>query len=130
LDCDGVIDHVLPKTVPEFLVAGCAYTHHQDDKTQVAVRAEVGGLDKALLVFGDRFLIGDRPTAPAPFERMPLTWSNAFGGPQYAENPAGTGIEPVEVNGQWLVRYPNVEHGVDRYQRGQRTGAPYGFGPV
>lgn len=130
LDCDGVIDHVLPKTVPEFLVGGYAYTHHQDNKTQVAVRAQVGELDKELLVFGDRYLIGDRPTDPAPFEQMPLTWSNAFGGPGYAENPSGTGIDPVDVGDQRLVRYPNIEHGVHRYQRGQQRGATYGFGPV
>ena len=130
LDCDGVIDHVLPKTLPEFLIGGYAYTHHQKDKTQVAVRAQVGELDKELLVFGDRYLIGDKPTAPAPFEQMPLTWSHAFGGPGYAENPAGTGIEPVDINGQRLVRYPNVEHGVHRYQHGQRSGKAYGFGPV
>lgn len=130
LDCDGVIDHVLPKTVPEFLVGGYAYTHHQEDKAQVAVRAQVGELDKELLVFGDRYLIGDRPTAPASFEQMPLTWSRAFGGPGYAENPVGTGIEPVDVNGQRLVRYPNVEHGVHRYQCGQRSGGTHGFGPI
>ncbi|WP_144633483.1 DUF2169 domain-containing protein [Bordetella genomosp. 13] len=130
LDCDGVIDHVLPKTVPEFLVGGHAYTAHQDDKTKVMVRAEVGGLQKELLVFGDRYLIGDRPTDPAPFDSMPMSWSRAFGGPAFAENPAGTGIEPVDVNGQRLVRYPNIEHGTDRYQRGQRNGTPYSLGPI
>ena len=130
LDCDGVIDHILPKTVPEFLVGGHAYTSHQDDKTKVMVRAQVGELEKELVVFGDRYLIGDRPTDPVPFDSMPMTWSRAFGGPNFPENPGGTGIEPVDAHGQKLVRYPNIEHGIDRYQRGQRNGTPYSFGPV
>jgi len=130
LDCDGVIDHVLPKTVPEFLIGGHAYTHHQEDKTKVMVRAQVGELEKTLLVFGDRYQIGDRPTEPAPFESMPLAWSRAFGGPGYAENPVGTGIAPQDVGEQKRVRYPNIEHGVNRYQYGQRNGKPYGYGPI
>lgn len=129
LDCDGVIDHVLPKVVPEYLIGGYAYTAHQQDKRRVMVRADIAGLGKALLVFGDRYWIGDQPTEPEPFDRMPLSWARAYGGKDYPDNPGGRGIEPgPDPLGR--LPLPNVESPVDRYQYGRRGNRPYGFGPV
>src|SRR5690606_28675260 len=52
---DDILDMGLPKPAAEFLVSGSAWTSHQEDKTQCAVRARVGNVEKDLLVFGDRY---------------------------------------------------------------------------
>src|SRR6185312_14533064 len=53
------------------------------------------GFERSVAVIGDRTwkrsLLGVAPGEPAPFERMPLVHERAFGGPTYAQNPAGTG---------------------------------------
>jgi hypothetical protein len=60
--------------------------------TEMTVRLAVGRddrvlLDKALRVVGDRH--GGSP--PAPFERMPIVYERAFGGPDVSDNPIGVG---------------------------------------
>lgn len=130
LDCDGVIDHVLPKTVPEFLIGGHAYTHHQADKCQVIVKAKIADLEKDLLVFGDRYKIGGQVTQPKAFERMPVTWARAFGGKDVAENPSGMGSTQIAVNGQQAFPLPNIENPLDRFHVGKSSYSPYGFGPI
>lgn len=130
MDCDGVLDLVLPKQVPEFLVAGRAYTHHSADKTQLAVRAQVGELSKELLVFGDRYWLDEHHASQAqPFDTMDLNWARSFGGPEYAFNPHGKGHGPLD-KGQSIWPLPNVEGLQQRMQR--RTQAPQltGFGPM
>src|SRR6185295_4843139 len=46
-------------------------------------------LDKTLQIFGYRPPSG--AGAARPFERIPLTWDRAFGGPGVPDNPAGIG---------------------------------------
>ncbi len=46
-------------------------------------------LDKTLHVFGDRLVQGGAPSAPQPFQRMPLTYERAAAS---AENPVGIGV--------------------------------------
>ncbi len=48
-------------------------------------------LEKLIHVFGDRTAAA--PGAPRPFLRMPLRYERAFGGPNVAANPIGTGAE-------------------------------------
>src|SRR5690606_5843440 len=123
LDCDGVIDHVLPKVVPEYLIGGYAYTAHQQDKRRVMVRADIAGLGKALLVFGDRYWIGDQPTEPEPFDRMPLSCASAYGGNDYPHNPGGRGIQPGPRPPPRLP-LPHDESPVAPYQHGRRGSRP------
>lgn len=53
------------------------------------------GFERAIHVLGDRAwkkaAIALAPGDPAPFERMPLVYERAFGGPAFADNPAGAG---------------------------------------
>jgi hypothetical protein len=77
----GVLDLGMPKVSAEFLATGHAYTHHQKEKTACAVALNVGALSRQLVVFGDRFWLDGRATAPQPFESMRLDWTRAFGGP-------------------------------------------------
>ena len=131
LDADEVLDFVMPKPNPEYLVSGYAYTHHQEEKTSCMVSVRVGDKRKDGLVLGDRYWLGNSMSEPAPFECMPLTWSNSFGGPSHPDNPLGTGSEEVELEpGLRAIRLPNQEWPADRIQdRGQRV-PPFNFGQI
>jgi len=122
LDPGSVLDMSMPKGEAEVLASGFAYTAHQDDKTRCAVRLRVGGVDRSLAVFGDRFWLGGRITEPAAFEQMPLDWRHAFGGPNVPDNPLGLGTVDELVNGVQTCRLPNVEVvGQQIQRRGQRS---------
>ncbi|MFO0756815.1 MAG: DUF2169 domain-containing protein [Byssovorax sp.] len=71
-------------------------------------------LDKTVHVFGDRDAAS--PGQPRPFQRMPLRWERAYGGPSVGDNPVGTGAVPGSA-------LPNI---VDPREP-QR---PAGFGPI
>ena len=49
-------------------------------------------IDKTVHVFGDRS--AENPGNPRPFQRMPLRYERAFGGPGDGANPVGTGAAP------------------------------------
>jgi len=125
LDPGAVLDLGVPKHVPEILANGYGYTRHQTEKSACAVRIRVAELEKALTVFGDRYLLGGRSTAPQPFEQMRVDWGHAYGGPGVAENPLGIGTLDEVVNGVATRRVPNVE----LPGRGGRA-EPAGFGAL
>lgn len=50
-------------------------------------------LDKRVHVIGDR---AHANAEPEPFMAMPLVWERAFGGPFFAPNPLGRGLDPRE----------------------------------
>lgn len=130
MDCEGILDLVLPKPVPEFLVSGKAYTAHQQDKTRCAVRAQVGKLEKSLLISGDRYWLDGTMTSPQAFDEMPVSWSHAYGGADFAENPSGKGRGREWINGSWVRRLPNVEAPTSTMQRPDQEILPASFGPV
>ena len=120
-----LIDEGVVKLTPEFLVHGKAFPPRAQPHA-CAVRARLGEREKALLVFGERFWQGNRPSAPQPFESLPLDWAHAYGGPDFAANPQGRGR--VAVDGvQWL---PNIELPHDRLLRPDQTIAPAGWGAL
>jgi uncharacterized protein YjbI with pentapeptide repeats len=127
---EAPFDLAMPKAQPEFIVSGEAYTRHQQDKTQCAVRVRMGRRQKDLLVFGDRFWVDGRATAPQPFESLRIDWRHAFGGPDFPENPIGIGREDELVNGLKVRRLPNVEDPAARLQRADQVPGPAGLGPV
>ena len=124
------IDLGMPKANPEFLVAGNAYTCHHADRTQSAVAVRVGRRTKALHVFGDRFWVDGRSSAPQPFDMMRLDWQHAFGGPGFAENPVGIGHSDEIVNGLQTRRLPNIELPHAMLRRRDQQVEPAGFGMV
>jgi uncharacterized protein YjbI with pentapeptide repeats len=71
-------------------------------------------LDKTIHVIGDRSPA--RPGHVAPFQRMPLTYERAFGGPAHDANPVGTGAIPGSP-------LPNLVHPDDPLRS-------TGFGPI
>ncbi len=130
MDCHGILDLILPKTRPEFLVSGAAYTAHQQDKTQCAVRVKVADKEKSLLVFGDRYWLDHRISDPQPFEQMPIAWANAFGGAGFDENPEGKGMDRRLINGVWTTPLPNIEIPTQRISSISQRPRPAGFSPV
>jgi hypothetical protein len=62
------------------------------------------------------------PSEPAAFSKMALTWANAFGGPGYAKNPVGKGVDGVDV--------PNVEYPQAPVRGRNDAHEPATFGPI
>ena len=131
LDEDGVFDLVLPKPHAEFLVSGYAFTAHQADKTCCLVHAQVGDKIRQLRVSGTRYWLPGGATAALPFEYLPLTWGNAFGGPDYPANPLGTGMAYETVNGVQVQRVPHLEWPYQLHTSPrQRPEQAAGLGPI
>lgn len=131
LDADEILDFVMPKPHPEYMVSGYAYTHHQEEKKSCMVSVRVDDKRKDGLVIGNRYWTGNTMSEPIPFDRMSLTWSNSFGGPGNPYNPLGTGLEEIEVEpGLRAVRLPNLESPTERiHDRGQQV-RPLNFGQI
>ena len=130
LDSGGVLDQVMPKAHPEYLISGAAYTTHQTNKTQCMVKVEVGGLEKALRVTGDRFWINNSLTPAKEFDSIPVEWSRAFGGKQFSDNPEGKGIDEQIVNDTKAVPLPNIEDPLHVIRDKSDRPAPASFGPI
>ena len=121
----ALIDEGISKLTSEFLVNGYAYSTAQR-RNAVAVRARLGATEKTVLVFGDRYWDGNAPSEPAPFERMPLTWSNSYGGPDFPANVAGKGRQ-AQDGVRWL---PNLELPGARIRSPDQAVVPAGFGAI
>lgn len=127
---NAMLDEGLPKACGEFLLYGAAYPPVGHFGQPLSVKVNVGGLQKQLAVFGDRTIstLGLR-SAPAPFNRMPLTPVNAFGGKSYPLNPQGKGADKVaspQTTG--LQRpMPNVELPDQLMLSATEQPAPAGF---
>jgi len=131
LDADEMLDYVMPKPHPEFLVSGNAYTAHQEEKRQCMVSVRVADKRKDVLAFGDRHWIDGRISNPQPFECMPLTWEHSFGGGSVPENPLGVGLDEVAVDGApMVVPLPNVESPIERIHTKGQLVQPYNLGQI
>ncbi len=86
----------------------------------------VGAWNKKVRVVGDRTwrvgLFGRRPGEAQPFTSMPLDWEHAYGGVNYADNPAGKGFD-----GDLL---PNVEFPAHVLTSYRQKVPPAGFLPI
>ncbi|MCB9596246.1 MAG: DUF2169 domain-containing protein [Sandaracinaceae bacterium] len=81
-----------------FVIGSCRpHTGRAEPRTVAAFR--VGPIGKRFVVIGDRAWNGSTPGAPVPFTEMPLCWERAFGGPGVADNPIGTDLPNVELEG-------------------------------
>ncbi|WP_198369231.1 DUF2169 family type VI secretion system accessory protein [Roseomonas rosulenta] len=103
------VDLVLPKTAAEFLVTGSAFAPGGRPVQTITTSVRLGAVTKRLAAVGDRYIQDGVPTAPLPFTEMPLGWDRAYGGPKYAQNPLGRGIEEMPIPGVgFRVALPNV----------------------
>lgn len=127
----GVLEAGVPKSRGEFLVHGTCYAPGGIPQPMVAVRAQVGRVDKALMVHGDRYWKPGRAASePQPFAQMPLDWTRAFGGPRSKRNPLGRGHGESEYMGQRVQMLPNVELSHALVSTPNDKPDPVGLGPV
>lgn len=118
----------VPKAGTDVIVRGHAVA------AEVAIR--VGQLEQRLRITGDRTWekgwLGIRPSAPAAWERMPLTWERAFGGRDSdaveARNPLGCGFRRKKSAFSEGLRLPNLEHPEHPLTRWGQTPPPVGCG--
>lgn len=133
-------DFVLHKDGSDVLVQGRAHAPHGQPAVQTQVRIMLAGIDKTLLVHGERRLYkggtGLGITGAAPFLTMPLMWERTYGGwdrrdktrDWVAENPAGIGFATA-IDRLYETPAPNVEYPGAAY-RGPGSGRPAALGPV
>lgn len=105
------------------------------------VGLKLGDLQQVAVVYGNRtgFNNADRPE---PFERMPLTWENAFGGfddshdnakhhDALQENPVGKGFLASKTKRSAnKVPLPNIEHPAHPCRSPHDHVPAVGFGPI
>lgn len=110
----GMLDESMPKVRGEFLVTGKCHAPAGETLRAGRVTAAVGPLAKHLHVFGDRHwqrnsaglpVISD----PEPFAAIDLIYENAFGGPDFTNNPVGKGGGRRGEGEKTLGPLPNVE---------------------
>jgi len=134
-----------PKPATDCLLQGCACAPHAG-ATAVEVRFGCGPLEKRAAVFGDRVWRRQMNIAvaspPQPFEKIPLTYENGFGGLDLTpeeerhrggelRNPAGRGYRAHQSRRLLdQERLPNIEEiGRPMTYPEQRLN-PVGFGPI
>lgn len=128
----------------DVLLNGSAYAPHGHPAARVPVGIRIGGWQKTFTVVGNRVWRagGMSATTPEPFETMPISYDNAFGGPDdfhpdasrhqsYRTNPVGRGyhsdLAPELVNGTPL---PNTEENGAAIRVPNGGYSPMAFGPI
>ena len=108
------------KARADVLLVGHAYAPHGRPVSTLTARLAIGGVDKSIVVHGNR-IVSARGVGPAlPFAKMPLSYERASGGPG-TSNPIGV------PRGE---RLPNLEPlGWSPGLRGE-VAPPVGFGPI
>lgn len=110
----AIFDIGMPKPTAEVLVTGHAAAPAGEAVQRMGLAWAIGGLQKSLLVTGDRHwrMAGATavPTEPQSFSRMPLTPARCFGGEGHPANPAGLGFRAQErLMAREAVALPNIE---------------------
>lgn len=135
---DEAFDGGLKKARGAYGVAGQAWAPAGQPVSAMAVRVQIGALEKTLHVHGERHwqrgAAGWRPSDAQPFQSMPLTLRQAYGGTGYGENPYGRGWLDDSDQAQG-VPLPVVEHPhqpvlspADRFAPATLTRLPAGAG--
>lgn len=139
-------DLALEKPFVDVLVDGSAHAPRGHRVRELDVVVELGDVRKRLLVSGDRHwrrgVLGLTPSAPEPFDVMPLVYERAFGGTLHHEadparrlcalgNPVGVGYRgamSAQVSIQTQV--PNLEYPDARIESPDDDAPPAALGPV
>jgi len=126
---DTALDGCMPKARAEFLIKASAFPRAGKPGTACAPRVQVGPIEKTLRVTGNRVWKNGAPSPPEQFFEMPITWENAFGGPEHKPNPLGKGAVPVPVESGLVQSLPNIEDPRRLVQSPEDKPPPAGFGP-
>ncbi|MFO0757651.1 MAG: DUF2169 domain-containing protein [Byssovorax sp.] len=123
LYCASELVPYKPRT--DVVLVGSAFAPERVAVEALIARLCVGEIDKAIGVIGDRVWVegpeGLEPSAPRPFQSMPLRYERAARAP---DNPRGFDLARPPVLG--ALALPNLE-ALDDSPGGQQT---LGFGPV
>ena len=140
------VDYPLRKPRCDVLLNGSAYAPGGRPAAKVQVGLKVGPMTKTFNVVGDRLWQGAgvnvRPSAPRPFEVMPITYDRAFGGVDdahpdpakhtaYMVNPVGRGYH--QNLAKELVEHtllPNTEEKGAPVKAPDQAYRPMAFGPI
>lgn len=135
----------LSKPATDIILIGHAHAPNGMQTTQMECGIKVGNYTKKIRVFGDRHWDGAQKSQPEPFEKMPLTYENAFGGSYIAKakgkqgepageiilhdvNPVGRGYcEPGKKSDDG-GKLPNLEDPANLIKQPGDSPAPMGFG--
>lgn len=121
-------DFVPFKTRPEVLLVGSAFAPRKSRVGRLVARLVVGEVDKQIEVHADRWMTRDGEIMPgAPFERMPLGWDRAAGGPG-TNNPIGIPTGTRDERGR--RRLPNLQPIGAHVTSQDDPVEPVGFGPI
>jgi hypothetical protein len=138
-------DFIIGKTGTDILIKGHAYAPRGRPATSVDVGFRAGPLSKRLRAHGVRAWMRGRnsgtvvPGPPRPFDRVPITYENAFGGSDpnppsgrpagSTQNPVGTGFsyQPLALLDRAA---PRLESEGAPLTAGPHEMAPVGFGPI
>jgi uncharacterized protein YjbI with pentapeptide repeats len=128
-----VLDMFMPKQTGEILVAGKYFSPGGKLARAGSVQISVGSKSKTLNVFGDRRWIKTAGLVsgisdPQPMTEMGVTYTNAFGGPGYKQNPLGKGMEEEEAED--TIPLPNIEYPDQLIGSPSDRPEPAGFGPL
>lgn len=133
-----------PRPATDVLLHGRAVAPGPNTR-EADVELRVGPVRRRVRVIGDRHWeragVSWRPSAPAPWQRMPLIWELAFGGiamperegapPEVeARNPVGRGYVARGASPVAGAPLPNLEDPVALIQDPESRPAPVGFGPI
>ncbi len=110
-----LFDAGMPKPNAELLVSGSCFSANGEAIEANKVSVSLGAISKELYVFGDRHWIKGLGVSwglsnPVPFTEMPISYSNAFGGKDYAPNPLGKGLDEIESETGPFNPLPNIEY--------------------
>ncbi|MCA9631193.1 MAG: DUF2169 domain-containing protein [Myxococcales bacterium] len=122
-----VLDTGMPKQVGEFLLQAVA--HPQGSASACRVRAKLGAAERTLYVSGDRYWKDGKATEAKPFEEMPISWENAYGGEGFDKNPLGKGFAPRGQEHHFRP-LPNIENPEQLLRSPTKHPEPVGFLPV
>ena len=96
-------DFALAKPYTDVIVVGKAVAPNRQAVKQLAVRLEVQGRSKDLMVHGDRHwvtVLGMMSKSnPVPFTEMPITFDRAWGGQDDSRGPDRVEVEPRNLVG-------------------------------
>jgi uncharacterized protein YjbI with pentapeptide repeats len=133
---DAMVDMCMPKPKGEVLVTGRCHAPGGKPVPAYEVGLQIGSIDKTLHVFGDRFWerkggILKTISDPLPFTEMDVSYENAFGGPDYKQNPLGKGHASVKTDaGEKVHPLPNIEDPGNLIDSPKRKPDPAGFAPI
>ncbi|MFE8597112.1 DUF2169 family type VI secretion system accessory protein [Archangium violaceum] len=117
----------------DIYISGRAWAPRGRPIKEMQVGVRIGPCRKILQVFGERVwaqgLLEPRPSAPLPFESMPLVYERSFGGASEPRNPVGRGLH-ASARASVEQPLPNLEDPHQLIHHHSDRVTPVGLGPI